>query len=315
MKILLLGADGQLGSALGQSLAGLGPLVVATRKGVLPGGIPCRPVDLSAPDRLRALILSERPDWLVNAAAYTAVDRAESESSLAEMINGQALGVIGESARAVGARVLHFSTDYVFSGESFRPWRETDPPAPVNAYGRSKLQGERLLAATGVEHLLLRIAWVYGPRGQNFLCTMLRLAAERDRLSVVADQIGTPTAAALVARVSALLIERLAAAEPGDPRFGCYHLTAAGSTSWHGFASELLRQAHAAGLIPRLPEVQAIASSDYQTKAPRPRYSVLDTGKLRGAFGIELPDWQQGLAATIRALADDRAQSLPNTQA
>ncbi|MGD9584912.1 MAG: dTDP-4-dehydrorhamnose reductase [Lysobacterales bacterium] len=311
MKMLLLGADGQLGFALYQSLSTLGPLAAATRRGVLPGGIECRRADLSDPDALRALIRAERPDWLINAAAYTAVDRAESEPTLAGQINGQALTAIGESAREVGARVLHFSTDYVFSGQSLTPWRETDAPAPINAYGHSKWLGERLLAATGVDHLLLRIAWVYGPRGQNFLRSMLRLAGEREQLRVVADQIGTPTPAALVAGVSAILLQQLAAADAGDPRFGCYHLTAAGATSWHAFAGEILRLAATAGLIARAPELQAIASSEFPTPARRPAYSVLDTGKLRGTFGIELPDWRQGLVQTISALADARAQSLP----
>jgi len=312
MKMLLLGADGQLGFALCQSLSALGPLAAATRRGILPGGIECRCADLSAPDHLRALIRAERPDWVINAAAYTAVDRAESEPALAAQINGQALTVIGESAREVGARVLHFSTDYVFSGQAQRPWRETDPPAPLNAYGHSKWLGEQALAATGVGHLLLRIAWVYGPRGQNFLHSMLRLAAERDPLRVVADQVGTPTPAALVAGVSAVLLHQLAAADADDPRFGCYHLTAAGETSWHGFACEILRLAAVAKLIACVPEVQAIASSDYPTPARRPAYSVLDTTRLRSTFGIELPDWHQGLVRTISALADARAQSLPH---
>lgn len=309
MKTLLLGADGQLGATLTRRLAALGTLAAVTRRGVLKGGGTCLRAELDEPDALRALIRAERPDWVVNAAAYTAVDRAESEHALADRINGQALTVIGASAREVGARVLHFSTDYVFSGQSPRPWRESDPPAPLNAYGRSKWLGEQALAATGAGHCILRIAWVYGVQGNNFLHSMLRLATEREQLRVVSDQIGTPTPAALVAEVSVILMQQLAAADADDPRFGTYHLTAAGETSWCGFADAIVRAAARAGLIARAPAVVPIASSEYPTAARRPAYSVLDTRKLRDTFGVELPDWRHGLTQTIAALADLRELS------
>jgi dTDP-4-dehydrorhamnose reductase len=308
MKLVLLGADGQVGFALQSALAALGVLVVATRKGVLPGNIPCLKADLSEPDALSALIRSERPNWIINAAAYTAVDRAEDEPEIAMRINAEALAVIGAAARSINARVMHYSTDYVFPGTGKAPWREDDMAAPMGSYGHSKLAGEQALSDSGAAHLILRTAWVYSPRGQNFLRTMLRLSGERNRLNVVADQQGTPTSAALIAQVSAQLIAAMSDAVAGDARFGTYHLTASGHTSWHGFATEVFSIAYTAGLIARIPEVIAIPSADYPTRAQRPAWSVLDTRKLQSTFAVHLPQWRDGLLSTISAMADECAR-------
>jgi dTDP-4-dehydrorhamnose reductase len=306
MKLLLLGADGQVGFALQTALVAVGDLVPATRKGVLPGGIGCVTADLSDLVALRSLIERERPDWVVNAAAHTAVDKAEGEPAAAMRANAEALATIGDSARRIGARVLHYSTDYVFPGTAGRPWREDDATAPLGVYGRSKLAGEQALRDSGAAHLILRTAWVYGPRGNNFLRTMLRLAGERDRLTVVADQSGTPTTAALIAQVSALLIAMLGSATGDDVRFGTYHLTASGHTSWHGFATEIVALAHSAGLIERAPIVDAITSDQYPTAAKRPAWSVLDTQKIQSTFNVHLPDWRHCLQSTISAISDER---------
>ena len=269
MKMLLLGADGQLGFALQPALSALGAVAAATRKGVQAGGLACLQADLSDFDALRSLIEAERPDWIVNAAAYTAVDRAENEPEVAMRINALAMSVIGDAARAIDARVLHYSTDYVFPGDGRKPWREDDRTAPLGAYGRSKLAGEQALRDSGAAHLILRTAWVYGPRGNNFLRTMLRLAGERERLSVVADQFGTPTTAVLIAQVSAQLIVTLRHATSDDPRWGSYHLTASEHTSWFEFANEIFDHAHAANLIARRPDVAAITSAEFKTPATR----------------------------------------------
>jgi dTDP-4-dehydrorhamnose reductase len=257
---------------------------------------------------LRGLIERERPDWIVNAAAYTAVDKAEAEPAAAMRVNAEALATIGDCARRIGARVLHYSTDYVFPGDAQRPWREDDDTAPLGIYGRSKLAGEQALRDSGAAHLILRTAWVYGPRGHNFLRTMLRLAGERERLTVVADQMGTPTTAALIAQVSAVLIAAMGSASGDDSRFGTYHLTAAGHTSWHGFATEIVTLAHSAELIARAPIIDAITSAQYPTPAKRPAWSVLDTRKLQSTFDVFLPDWRDCLQSTISAIADERTR-------
>lgn len=303
MNILLLGADGQVGFELLRAITSLGSVTATTRKGVLPDGAACESCDLVDHDALRALIASTRPHWIVNAAAYTAVDRAEDEPELAQQINGDALAVIGGAAKQVDARVVHYSTDYVFDGAATRPWREDDPTVPLGAYGRSKLAGEIALRASGAAHLILRTAWVYGRRGNNFLKTILRLARERDRLTVVADQTGTPTTAGLIADTTASMLRTMQSAATSDPRFGTYHLTANGQTTWHGFASAIVDHAHDAGLLPRKPEVAAITTDQFPTKAKRPAYSVLDTTKLQSTFGLTLPDWRAELAGVMGACA------------
>jgi len=310
MKILLLGAEGQVGFELQRSLAVLGPLKLATRSGTRFGDGDCLTADLGDPDALQALIRAEAPDWIVNAAAYTAVDQAEVEPALAQRINAEALAAIGAAARATRARVLHFSSDYVFAGNATAPWRETDPTAPLGAYGRSKSAGEQALRDSGAEHLILRTAWVFAARGHNFLRTMLRLADTLDRISVVDDQIGSPTTAALIADISAHLLAQLRGAPADDPRFGTYHLTASGQTSWHGFARALLQSAVAAKLLRALPELVAIASADYPTRAARPAWSVLDTHKLQNTFALHLPHWQEGMTTVIRQLADATARDV-----
>jgi dTDP-4-dehydrorhamnose reductase len=307
MNILLLGADGQVGFALHRALAPLGKVIAATRSGVLPGGASCLAADLSNYDSLCAVLRLTRPQWIVNAAAYTAVDQAEDDYETALRVNGEALGVIGAEALRLQARVLHFSTDYVFSGQAVRPYREDDPVAPVNAYGRSKREGEKSLAASRVPHVILRTAWVYGWRGKNFLRTMLRLAAAQDRLRVVSDQRGAPTTAGLIAQASALVLR---ASQQSRTEFEpCYHVVAGGETTWHGFATEIVKQAATAGLIAREPAVDAIASADFPTRAQRPAYSVLDCTRLRERLGVELPDWREGLTATIAELAELRRGS------
>ncbi|HXS72701.1 MAG TPA: dTDP-4-dehydrorhamnose reductase [Rhodanobacteraceae bacterium] len=331
-RILLLGASGQVGHALQFALrhtarelkplfshlachhdrprsAETSPhdqLVRATRDGKLDGA-DCERIDLSDLEELRAALDRIAPDLIVNAAAYTAVDRAEDEPDLAMRINAQAVGVLGEWAVAHDAHVVHYSTDYVFDGSAAQPYREDDPAKPVSAYGRSKLAGEFALRASGASHLILRTAWVYAPRGNNFLRTMLRLAKERDCLRVVDDQIGAPTPAELIAQVTAQVIPRWFNVDQGDMTEhsldGVYHLTAGGTTTWHEFAGAILARAHRAGLIARVPEIAAIKTRDYPTRARRPAYSVLDTTLLRETFGAQLPDWREGLDEVFKDLA------------
>lgn len=300
MKLLLLGADGQVGFELLRALAPLGEVVATTRRGELPGKVPCARVDLGDFEGLAALIRAERPHCIVNAAAYTAVDRAEDETELATRVNGKALGVIGACARELNARVVHYSTDYVFAGDGTRPYTEEDAVSPLNAYGHGKLIGEVALRDSGCAHLIFRTAWVYGARGHNFLRTMLRLGAERDVLSVVADQRGAPTTARGIAEVTA---QALNYPELDD---GVYHLAAAGETTWHGFARAIFETALRGELIANAPEVRAIASKDFPTRARRPAYSVLDSGLLRERAGLGLPDWRRGLDAVIGELASLR---------
>lgn len=329
-RILLLGANGQVGQALQFTLRHTarklnphfchlscdhqrdgdppeGKLVLATRDGKLENGLECERVDLADLEGMQEALDRIAPDLIVNAAAYTAVDRAEDESDLAMRINGQAPGVLGEWAAKHDARVLHYSTDYVFDGRAHQPYREDDPPNPVGAYGRSKLAGEFALRASGARHLILRTAWVYAPRGHNFLRTMLRLAGERDTLRVVGDQVGAPTPAELIAQVTAQIVPRWFNAGQGDMTAhaldGVYHLTAGGQASWCEFARAILHRAHRKHLIARAPEVEAIKTSEYPTRARRPAYSVLDTSLLRETFDVELPDWQEGLDAVFEDLA------------
>lgn len=299
MKFLLLGADGQVGHELHRALAPLGEVVAATRRGVLADGAACATVDLADFGTIDRTIREVRPDWIVNAAAYTAVDRAEDEGELALRVNGAALALIGSEARVIGAGVVHYSTDYVFAGDGTRPWREDDPVAPINAYGRSKLVGEHTLAATGCRHLTLRTAWVYAARGGNFLRTMLRLGAERERLSVVDDQHGAPTTARAIAECTAHALR-------AGTHEGLFHLAADGETTWHGFATAIFAAAHAASLIARVPEVTAIPSRDFPTRARRPAYSVLDSTRFAQAFGVRPPAWRVGLGHVIGELAAAR---------
>lgn len=309
MRILITGANGQVGHELLGAFAdaaGEREIIPATRGGTLEGGTGCEPVDLAVFDGLIEALDRIAPDVIVNAAAYTAVDRAEDEPELAQRINGDAPGVLGAWAKRHGARVVHYSTDYVFDGGAIRPYRETDATQPLGVYGQSKLAGEIALRNSGARHLILRTAWVYAARGHNFLRTMLRLGAERDELRVVDDQIGAPTPARLIADVTARIVGQWSS-DDARSRDGIYNLVASGQTSWCGFARAIFERAQGMGLIERAPAVHAIGTADYPTRAKRPAFSVLDTTRLREAFGVSLPDWQSGLDGVTRELAGSRS--------
>jgi len=304
VKILLLGANGQLGRSFVEDggLAARGELVPASRDGMLWNGERGEIGDLSA--SLAPLLDRVRPDVIVNTAAYTAVDRAEQEEALAARVNGEAVGELGAWAATHGALVVHYSTDYVFDGSATVPYPVDAPTGPLGAYGRSKLAGEEALRASGADHLILRTAWVYAPHGHNFLRTMLRLGAEREELRVVADQYGAPTSTALIVRASLALLDRWCDAGATDRRQlqGTHHVVASGYTSWHGFASAIFDEAHARGLIGRIPKVTPITTAEFPTPARRPAWSVLDNAGLRH-HGIDLPDWHVGLRETMDRLA------------
>lgn len=302
MKLLLLGANGQVGFELQRALAPLGELACATRSGRLPGGAACEAVDLVDSAALEALLGRQRPDVVINAAAYTAVDRAEDEPEAAQAANADAPAVLARWCQQRDALLLHFSTDYVFDGRGSRPYRENDLTAPLGVYGHSKLAGEDAIRGSGARHIIFRTAWVYAARGQNFLRTMLRLADERDVLRVVADQRGAPTPARWIAAAAALALVRQPAGF-ADARLGTFHLSAAGETSWHEFAEAIMADASAAGLLSRVPRVEPIATTDYPTRAARPAYSRLDNRRLNDTFALRLPDWRRGVAEVIGELA------------
>jgi len=301
MKILLLGKNGQAGWELQRSLAVLGEVVALDRQGA--DGLCGDLADLAG---LARTVQSVRPQVIVNAAAYTAVDKAESETALAHTINARAVGVLAQEAARQQAWLLHYSTDYVFDGSGSTPWREDDATGPLSVYGRSKLEGEQLIAASGCRHLVFRTSWVYGARGGNFAKTMLRLAGERESLSVIDDQIGAPTGADLLADVTAHAIRHvLPPMRRNDlTPSGIYHLAAAGETSWHAYARFVLQQARQAGRTLKAgPEqVQAIPSSAYPTPAKRPHNSRLDTMRLQNTFGLALPHWETGVARLLEEI-------------
>jgi dTDP-4-dehydrorhamnose reductase len=285
VKILLTGASGQLGHELRRSLAGLGDIATPGRA----------QLDLAQPGQLRQMVRTLGPQLIVNAAAYTAVDRAESEQELAWRVNAEAPGILAEEAARIGAAMVHYSTDYVFDGAREGAWREDDLPAPLNVYGRSKLAGEQAVAAAGGQHLILRTSWVYGMRGNNFLLTMLRLARERGLVSVVADQFGAPTWSRTIADTTAHVLSQAKAggAEWWSEHGGLYHLSCQGRTSWHGFAQAIMEEAGISC------EVQAIATADYPAAARRPHNSVLDCTKLMAHFG-PIPEWRDALRLCLR---------------
>ncbi len=283
MKILLTGCAGQLGRELKRSLACLGEVVACDR----------RQLDLAQTDSLRAAIRAMAPTVIVNAAAYTAVDKAEAEPRVADAINAVAPGILAEEAQRLGALLIHYSTDYVFDGTKAGPYTEDDTPAPLSAYGRSKLAGEQAIAASGARQLIFRTSWVYGLHGANFMKTMLRLGRERNELRVVGDQVGAPTWTRHLADVTALILARR---DLPDLPNGLYHLAAAGETSWHGYAEAIFAEAQRAGLIEKSPVVHRIASADYPLSAPRPANSRLDCTKFQHDFDLVLPDWRSGLA-------------------
>ncbi|OOW83557.1 dTDP-4-dehydrorhamnose reductase [Xanthomonas campestris pv. vitistrifoliae] len=297
MTTLVIGANGQVGTELLRVLAPLGTVVAASRSGQLADGLSCERIDLDELASLDLALNRVRPALVVNAAAYTAVDRAEQERDAAFRANAEAPGVIAQWCARADVPLVHYSTDYVFDGQGTRPYRPDDATAPLGVYGQSKLAGERAVQAAGGRHLIFRTAWVYAVHGHNFLRTMLRVGAERDVLRVVADQIGTPTPAALIADITAHALR-----QPGEPS-GLWHLTAAGQTTWHGFAEAIFAQARARGLLARTPRVEAIGTADYPTPATRPAYSRLDTHSLQDTFGVRLPDWQDGLSQVLDTLA------------
>lgn len=279
MRILLTGVNGQVGWELRRTLAPLGEVHALDR----------RALDLSDPDAIRATVRALRPQLIVNPAAHTAVDRAESEPELALAINATAPGVLAEEAARLGAGMVHYSTDYVFDGAKHEPYLESDAPNPLNVYGRTKLAGEEAVRASGAAHLILRTSWVYGLRGRNFLGTILRLAQERDELKIVADQIGAPTWSRVIAEASAQIL----AQRDWRERSGCYHLTAGGETSWHGFAGAIL-EATGSSIVPA-----PIATADYPLPALRPAFSLLSNDRLFAAFGLRLPAWRDSLALCL----------------
>ena len=289
MKVLLLGKNGQVGWELQRSLAPLGELVALDRQGA-PGLVG----DVSDLDGLAATVRALRPQLIVNAAAHTAVDKAESEPDLARRLNAEAPAVLAREAAACGALLVHYSTDYVFDGSGERPWREGDATGPLGVYGRTKLEGEQAIAASGCRHLILRTSWVYAARGGNFAKTMLRLARERERLTVIDDQWGAPTGAELIADVTAQAVAQLRQA-PG--KAGLYHLAAAGATTWFEYAKYVLAQAQRAqpAIEMKVTEVAPIATRDYPTPARRPHNSRLDCTRLQAAFDLRLPPWQDGV--------------------
>jgi dTDP-4-dehydrorhamnose reductase len=287
VRILLTGAGGQLGHELAQRLAPLGALAAFTRADL----------DLERPDQLREVIRRVAPTVIVNAAAYTAVDRAESEPERAAAVNRDAVAVIAEEAQRLRATVVHYSTDYVFDGTKAGWYTEDDPTNPLSTYGRTKWEGEEALRSAGAPHLILRTSWVVGSHGPNFARTMLRLAAMHETLRVVADQIGAPTSTSLIAEVTRTLLHRLETDGQASFPFGAYHLAAAGETSWHAYAQFVFAES---GLDPQ--RVQAITTAEYPTPARRPANSRLDTSCLRHTFSLALPDWTHGVREVVRQL-------------
>ena len=298
-SILLLGANGQVGHALNGCLSGLGLVVPCTRAEL---DLAQSPAKLGA--ALIGLLQQHRPTIVLNATAYTAVDRAESEPALAQQLNEYAPGLIAQAAQSVNACMVHYSTDYVFNGEQAAPYIETDTPDPQSVYGRSKLAGEAAVARGCARHLILRTSWVVSAHGGNFLKTMLKLAQERDGLRIVSDQVGAPTTADLLAQTTVQLLQCLASEPASDPRWGLYHLTAQGVTNWHAYACYVIAQARRAGWPIKIqPEaIEAITTAEYPVAARLPLNSSLNTKKIQQTFGLTLPPWQQGVDDVLRAL-------------
>jgi dTDP-4-dehydrorhamnose reductase len=292
--LLVTGADGQVGCELRQSLAPLGQVIALDRAAC----------DLARPAEVARILRAATPDVIVNAAAYTAVDRAEQEEELATLINGTAVGEIAQAARQLGALLIHYSTDYVFDGRKDAPYAEDDVPSPISAYGRSKLAGERAIAQCGGRYLIVRTSWIYAARGHNFLKTVLRLARERDELSIVDDQIGAPTwARDLAAATAAMTRQARQEIARDDFESGLFHVTGSGATSWFVFAKAVVKQAEQYGLLARKSKIVPIASSEYPVAATRPKNSRLSGARARHRFQIALPEWEQSLAVCMRELS------------
>ena len=292
MNILLLGKSGQVGWELQRSLAVLGRVTALDHDSTEHCG------DFANPEGVRETVRALRPDVIVNAAAHTAVDKAESEPEIARLLNATTPGVLAEEAARLGAWLVHYSTDYVFDGSGTRPWVETDAPAPLSVYGATKLEGEQHIQQTGCSHLILRTSWVYAARGGNFAKTMLRLGSERERLTVIDDQWGAPTGADLLADVTAHAVRHLQS-RPGDG--GLYHCVASGETNWHSYAKYVLEHARQAqpAIELKATEVAPVPTSAFPTPARRPHNSRLDTTRLQTTFGLVLPPWQQGVARML----------------
>ncbi|MGJ7606373.1 dTDP-4-dehydrorhamnose reductase [Variovorax sp. LT1R20] len=293
MKLLLLGKGGQVGWELQRSLAPLGELVA------LDFDSTDFNADFSRPEQLAETVLKVRPDVIVNAAAHTAVDKAESEPEFARKLNATSPGVVAEAAQQIGALMVHYSTDYVFDGSGSKPWKEDDATGPLSVYGSTKLEGEQLVAQHCAKHLIFRTSWVYAARGGNFAKTMLRIAKERDKLTVIDDQFGAPTGAELLADITAHAIR---ATLQNPSKAGLYHAVAGGVTTWHGYARFVIEQAKAAGVeLKAGPEaVEPVPTTAFPTPATRPHNSRLDTTKLQSTFGLVLPEWQSGVARMLR---------------
>jgi dTDP-4-dehydrorhamnose reductase len=296
LKILVTGSNGQVGWELTRSLAVLGDVTACDRS----------TANLEAPETLAALVSTIRPDVIVNAAAYTAVDQAEKEEALAYRVNAESVGALAQAARDCGALFVHYSTDYVFDGTKSTPYVEGDAPCPANAYGRTKLAGEQAISTAGGDAIVLRTSWVYAARGKNFMKTILRLAAERDSLRIVDDQFGAPTSASVIADLTAHVV-RQAQAERKAGTFdsGIFHMTASGATSWHGFARAILDTARAVApaMNFKAQTIEPIPASAYPLPAPRPANSILDNGAFDRRFGLRRPDWQSSLSLVMRELA------------
>ena len=281
--ILIIGKIGQVGWELRRTLAPLAHVV----------SVDFPEIDLTSPDSVLKWTRETRPQIIVNAAAYTAVDKAETETEKCQQINGVAPGILAEEAKKHSAVLVHYSTDYIFDGTKTAPYTEQDAPNPLGAYGRSKLAGDQAVLAVDGHHLIFRLCWVYGARGQNFMLTMMRLAREREKLRVVRDQFGCPTWSRMIAETTALALLRvITAREPGAFK-GVYHLAASGQTNWHGFAESIIQLMPAAGK--KCQTIEAIPSSEYPLPAKRPAYSVLSCEKLQRTFGLQLPDWETSL--------------------
>lgn len=290
MKILLLGCNGQVGWELQRSLSLLGEVVALQRNSQALSG------DLSQPAAIAETVRAVRPDVIVNAAAHTAVDRAESEPELAQLLNATTPGVLAREAAQLGALLVHYSTDYVFDGTGNAPRSESAATAPLSVYGRTKLEGEQLITASGCRHLIFRTSWVYAARGGNFAKTMLRLAGEREQLKIIDDQIGAPTGADMLADVTAHAVREVL---QHPDKCGLYHCVAGGETSWYAYARFVFEQAREKGVELKLREVLPIATSEYPTPATRPLNSRLDTRRLCENFGLSIPDWRVGVARML----------------
>ncbi len=287
MKILLIGQNGQVGWELRRTLAPLAEVVA----------VDYPEINFTDTPALRRFVAATNPSVVVNAAAYTAVDKAETETELCRQVNALAPGVLAEAAKKAGALMVHYSTDYIFDGAKTSPYAETDAPNPLGAYGRSKLEGDRAVKASGADHLIFRLCWVYGARGQNFMLTMQRLARERETLRVVDDQFGCPTWSRMIAEATALVLKQVLAGADRSAYNGEYHLAASGQTNWHEFASRIIEWMPEAERKCRV--VEKITTAEYPTPAKRPAFSALDCGKLQKTFGLRLPNWEASLRQVL----------------